>query len=61
MRKIYIVTRSGVEWNDLVRAFEDERAAQHFADVKNETKDNGDVFESLSDYVVTELEFEARI
>jgi hypothetical protein len=60
MTKIYIVTRSGPEWNDLIRAFEDKRAAQHFADVKNETKHKGDIFEGLSDYVVTPLEFEAK-
>lgn len=59
MKIIYIVSRSGVEWNDLVKAFADKHAAQHFADTKNEAKNLTDVLERLSEYVVSPLEFES--
>jgi hypothetical protein len=58
VKQIYIVSRYGPEWNDLVRALECERAAQHFADTKNETRNLMDVFERSSDFIVTSLELE---
>lgn len=49
---VYIVCRSGPEWNDILDVFADKAKANAHAFALNQTKNKDDVIEKLSEYVV---------
>lgn len=54
--KIYVVSYSGVEWNDLKEAYFNKEKALAVADVLNKLRNPKDTYDSLSYYAVTELD-----
>ena len=53
MANVYIVCRSGVEWNDIIAVYADESAAQADADARESVRLlSTDVIERMSSYDV---------
>jgi hypothetical protein len=50
--QVHIVTYDGPEWSTIVGVFSDKQKADAFASQKNAEKKPGDIYDSLSDYVV---------
>lgn len=53
MAKIFLVSKSGVEWNIPVEAWHDKKKAEKRAKELDKTLNMKDVFDSLSSHVVT--------
>lgn len=51
---VYLVVRDGPEWTNLIKCFEDKKAAQSCADHHNANKGD-DVYERLSTYSVVQM------
>lgn len=52
---IYIISYSGVEWNDIREVYDDLRVAMKRKDYLNSTKNPDNIYDSLSSYEVSSL------
>lgn len=56
--QIHLVTKSGPEWNDPIKAFKVKKKAKKLADELNKKLDNKNVFDRLSNHIVIPIEYE---
>lgn len=56
MSKVYLVVRSGPEWNDVIIAFKQKQpAVKYAAELEAKREKSTDIFETLSTYQVSPI------